>query len=189
LGTGLDQSRVALEQLDRPGRTLIEADVNQSLARGTSRYDAVLALDLIEHLDDDALAVRQLATLLRPGGILIISVPALPDLFGEFDRVQGHRRRYLPNELRRAFTGSGLQIERILWWGRWLVPMLSHQRAALKARPGEQASEVYRRYLKLPPWPLTLPLTLLFRLEQGPALGGRLETGTSLFAVSRKPPG
>jgi SAM-dependent methyltransferase len=188
-GIGLDQSRAALEQLDRPSRSLIEADLNQPLARGASQYDAVLALDVIEHLDDDKLAVGRLGTLLRPGGILIVSVPALPDLFSEFDRIQGHRRRYLPDDLRRVFAGSGLNIERILWWGQWLVPLLVRQRATLKPRPGDPASEVYRRYLKLPPWPLTLPLTLLFRLEERPALRCRLKTGTSLFAVGRKPPG
>ena len=186
--TGLDQSRRGLEHIDGPGRSLIEADLNQSIPRVASRFDAVLALDVIEHLDRDQRAVGRLGSLVRPGGVLIVSVPALPDLFGEFDVIQGHRRRYLPEDLRRAFAGSGLELERIFWWGRWLVPALRRQRGGTRARPGEPASSVYRRYLKLPPWPLPWLARLAFRLEEGPARRGRLGIGTSLFAVGRKSP-
>ena len=66
--TGLDQSRNALEQLDRAGRTLIEADLTQAIPGHAPQFDAVLALDVIEHLDLDGLAVRRLAALLRPAG-------------------------------------------------------------------------------------------------------------------------
>ena len=100
--TGLDLSRRALHQLDaeRPGRRLIEADLSQNLpVSATPDFDAVLALDVIEHLDDDRAAVARLARLVRPGGWLILSVPALPQLFSEFDAIQGHRRRYMPASL------------------------------------------------------------------------------------------
>jgi SAM-dependent methyltransferase len=185
---GLDQSRGALEQLNRPGRELIEADLNQAMPQRAERFDAALALDVIEHLDLDGFAVRQLGTLLRPGGILIVSVPALPALFGEFDRIQGHRRRYLPDDLRRVFDGSGLELERIFWWGGWFLPIVRRQRAAQKARPGEPAAAVYRRYLKFGPKSLTWLARLAFRLEEGRALRGRLKIGTSLVAAGRKQP-
>ncbi len=183
---GLDQSRRALERIDRPARSLIQADLSQPVAQGVSLYDAVLALDVIEHLDDDRIAVRRLGSLVRPGGALIVSVPALPDLFSEFDAVQGHRRRYLPESLRGVFAGSELELERVFWWGGWLVPTLRRQRAKARAQPGESASSVYARYLKLPPWPLPWLARLAFRLEEGPALRGRLAIGTSLFAVGRR---
>jgi 2-polyprenyl-3-methyl-5-hydroxy-6-metoxy-1,4-benzoquinol methylase len=184
---GMDVSRRALQQLDRPGRMLIEADLTRSIEDGVPTHDAVLALDVIEHLDDDGAAVRRLGTLTKPGGIVVVSVPALPDLFGEFDGVQGHRRRYLPQRLRAAFAGSGLVVERIFWWGRWLVPALERQRSGCKARPGESASEVYRRYLRLPPWPLGTVARWAFAMEREKAIRGRLRTGTSLFAVARRP--
>ncbi len=187
--TGLDQSRSALEQLDRPDRRLIEADLNQPLPDKVPQFEAVLALDLIEHLDEDGPAVSRLGTLVRPGGILIVSVPALPEFFGEFDRVQGHRRRYLPDRLRQAFDGSGLEVERVFWWCGWLVKPLKRSRARSKGRPGESPAQIYRRHLELPPWPVPWLLYLFFRREQTAALGGRLKTGTSLFAVARKPAG
>lgn len=186
---GLDISRLTLQAIDRPGRRLIEADLARPLPPRASGYDAVLALDVIEHLDDDRAAVRRLGTLARPGGRVIVSVPALPDLFGEFDAIQGHRRRYLPDDLKAAFEGSGLDLERLFWWGRWLVPTLRRQRSRSRTRPGDSPAEGYRRYLELPPWPAVAVARLAFSLERRRAIEGRLDVGTSLFAVARRPDG
>lgn len=184
---GMDISRRMLEMLDRPGRTLIQADLTKPLKAGAPRFQAALALDVIEHLDDDRDAVRRLGELVAPGGVLIVSVPALPDLFSEFDAVQGHRRRYLPDSLAGAFAGSGLVLERTFWWGRWLVPALRRQRSKSRARAGETPAQIYRRHLKSPPRPFSWLIDLAFRVEVRPALLGLLGSGTSLFAVARKP--
>ncbi len=77
---GMDVSLRTLQQLDRPGRTLIEADLTRPMAQDSPAHDAVLALDVIEHLDDDGAAVRRLGTLTTPGGIVVVSVPALPGI-------------------------------------------------------------------------------------------------------------
>jgi cyclopropane fatty-acyl-phospholipid synthase-like methyltransferase len=190
--TGLDVSRRGLELLDgeKPGRELIEADLTRSLPEGLELYDAVLALDVIEHLDDDRSAVERLGKLAAPGRVIVISVPAMPEMFSEFDAVQGHRRRYLPETLRQAFTDSGLEIERIFWWGSWLVPMLRRQRNRLQRNhtgPNGSASRVYSRYLRLPPWPGPLVLRAAFALAERRTLDGKLTIGTSLFAMARRP--
>lgn len=184
---GLDLSRRALDRLDGPDRSLVQADLSKPLNGEVAPQDAVLALDVIEHLDDDKAAVARLGTLVKPGGAMIVSVPALPEFFSEFDSIQNHRRRYLPESLRSAFADSDLELQRIFWWGQWLVPILRRERARPKARPGESASQIYRRYLNLPPWPLPLLAELLLAWEQRPAIQGRLRTGTSLFAVARRP--
>lgn len=183
---GADISRRALELLDRPGRDLVEADLNQPLPRGVETFDAVLALDVIEHIDDDRMAVERLANLTRPGGFVIVSVPALPEFFTEFDEIQGHRRRYLDQTLRAAFNDTDLEVAQVFWWGSWMVPMLRWSRRKPKGVPGESAAQTYRRHLKLPPWPLPLVLRAAFALEQDRALDGKLRTGTSLFAVARR---
>lgn len=183
---GMDISRRVLEQLDRPGRALIEADLTKPFRADVPLSDAVLALDVIEHLDDDREAVHRLGTLLRPGGALVVSVPALPQLFSEFDAIQGHRRRYLPATLREAFHDTGLELERVFWWGRWLVPTLQRQRARPRSIAGASPAQVYRQYLRVPGRPVSWIATLAFALEERPALRGWLHSGTSLFAVARR---
>jgi SAM-dependent methyltransferase len=183
---GMDISRRSLERLDRPGRELYLADLTRDLIGNPDGFEAVLALDVIEHIDDDRAAVTRLGRLVRPGGVVILSVPALPQFFSEFDEVQGHRRRYLPETLRAAFSGSDLAVERLFWWGQWLVPMLRRQRRLPRGITGESPVQTYRRYLALPPWPAPLALSLGFALEGGKALAGKLQTGTSLFAIARR---
>lgn len=183
---GLDISRQVLDVLDGPGRLLIEADLNAEPPADVKPYDALFALDVIEHLDDDRCGVRRLAGLLRPGGLAVVSVPARPDLFSDFDRIQGHRRRYVPETLREAFDGSGLDILKIFWWGAWMVPVLRRMRAPRKRGRGS-ASMDYAHYLRVPPWPIPHLMSLAFALEKRRALNGKLGTGTTLFAIARRP--
>ena len=63
------------------------------------RYDAIVAVNVIEHIADDRLLVSRLAELLRPGGRLLIYVPACPIAFGSLDVALGHHRRYTPATL------------------------------------------------------------------------------------------
>jgi hypothetical protein len=96
------------------------------------------------------------AARVKPGGVAVVSVPALPRLFSHFDTIQGHRRRYEPATLRRAFEGSGLEVETVIWWGAWMVPVLARQRAR-KTPPRQAAERTYADYLRLPPWPVPRP--------------------------------
>jgi SAM-dependent methyltransferase len=182
--TGLDISRRILEIIDRPDRQLVEADITQPLPASFANCDGLLALDVIEHLDDDQHAVRQLARLVGSGGIVIVSVPALPDLFSEYDRIQGHRRRYLPETLRAAFANTGLMLQNLFWWGAWMVPILRRMR---QNTSGNRApARTYADYLRIPPWPVPWLMNLLYEWEHRRALRGRLRTGTSLFAVAAR---
>lgn len=180
--TGLDVSRRALECLDRADRSLIEADLTSPLR--DARFDAILALDVIEHLDDDRAAVARLARLVRPGGLVIVSVPALPDLFSEFDAVQGHRRRYLPDTLRATFDGSGLDVESIRWWCGLLVPLFRRRRRG--RRVDEAPVETYRRHVASPPRSISAALRVLFEAEHRVTLAGWGRVGTSLIALARR---
>jgi SAM-dependent methyltransferase len=187
--TGLDISRQALERLDRPGRTLVEADLTRPFDEescGRPTFDAILALDIIEHVDDDQALLSSLATLLKPGGHLIVNVPALPELFSEFDEVNGHRLRYEPPGLRAAFHDTNLAIERLFYWNAWSVPLFGLRRLGKKPTGrSDETLEIYGRHLALPPWPFPWLFRQAFAREQTRALKGQLERGTSLMAVAR----
>ena len=184
--TGMDISRSVLEKIDLPTRCLIEADLRNPLPDQFESYDGLLALDVIEHLDDDQGGVRQMTKLLRPGGTAILSVPALPELFCDFDEIQGHRRRYLPETLRVAIEGGGLKVLKIFWWGAWMVPFLRMTRSR-NQKGARVKPKTYLEYLSVPPWPAPLLFRLAFALEETLALSGRLRTGSSLFVVARRP--
>jgi SAM-dependent methyltransferase len=185
--TGLDASRKTLDRLDRAYRKLIEADLSQDIPDSVPTYDCVLALDVIEHIDDDRRAVVQLGRLIRPDGRVIVSVPALPELYSQFDEVQGHRRRYTAQSLRMCLEGAGLIVEDILWWGQWMVHLLRMRKAGRRRSPGETSVDVYRHYLALPPWPGPWAMKLMFRIDRWRTLRRRNVTGTSLIAVAARP--
>jgi len=185
---GLDSSRQILERIDCPNRRLIEADLTQELPKDRVSAKAILALDVIEHMDDDRDFLRRVAKLLLPSGVAVVSAPARPDLFSEFDRIQGHRRRYLPDSLRAAFVDSGLRVSQLFWWGAWMVPVLRRMRSGNRV-VGMEREKSYAEYLRLPWWPLPLAMQLLYALEQPMAMRGKLATGTSLFAIAERDQG
>ncbi len=85
----------------------------------------VLAINVLEHIDDDADALRRMAELTSPGGHVVIWVPGYQQLYGEFDRAVGHVRRYTPTTLRDAFERAGLAalevkpvnlLGGVAWW-------------------------------------------------------------------------
>jgi len=182
---GMDISRNILQMIDRPTRHLLQVDLRKPVPGFQAKADALLLLDVIEHVDDDRQVTQHCGELLRPGGLGIVSVPARPDLFSAFDEIQGHRRRYLPDRLRAAFANTGLQVRQIFWWGQWMVPLLRRRNKSSSADKAASA-RTYADYLRLPPWPGPLVMRLLYLWEQPRAIRGKLQTGTSLFAVVAK---
>ncbi len=68
----------------------------------------VIAINVLEHIEDDSAALRALAGLVEPGGKIVLWVPGYMQLYGDFDRRVGHVRRYTPTTLRAAIVGAGL---------------------------------------------------------------------------------
>jgi hypothetical protein len=147
----------------------------------------VLAMDVIEHIDDDVAAARQLLSLTHPGGLVILSVPALPELFSEFDRIQSHRRRYTPDQLAKVLELAGFCSVRLLWWGQLMYWMIRRQRSRNKGVAGESAEQTYLRYLHLPGYPLRLGIDAVFWADRWITRFGLGRRGTSLIAVARRP--
>jgi SAM-dependent methyltransferase len=72
--------------------------------------ETIVAMNVIEHIEDEVAAMRDLATALVPGGRLVIWVPGYPALYGDFDRKVGHVRRHTPATLCAAVTAAGFQV-------------------------------------------------------------------------------
>ena len=84
--------------------------------------DVIVMHDVLEHIEDEASTVARLATLLKPDGVLVTSVPALPTLFGYHDEQLGHFRRYTRRTLRAALQPA-FRIDRLRYYGTTMVPV------------------------------------------------------------------
>jgi SAM-dependent methyltransferase len=131
--TSADASKAAVKVLrDRaPGR-VAEADVT-SLPFEDESFDAAVLGEVLEHVEDDRQALAEVARVLRPRGVLALSVPADPKLYGPSDRWAGHVRRYTRRALLEACSAAGLTVHRCVGWG-FPVSRLYHR-------------HVYERYL------------------------------------------
>jgi SAM-dependent methyltransferase len=86
------------------------------------RIDSILLSNVLEHIPDDAGAVRRFREILDPGGRLVIFVPALQALFGSMDRAVGHYRRYSPDTLRPVLEHNGFSIQAMEWMNLLTIP-------------------------------------------------------------------
>ena len=84
--------------------------------------DALVALQVLEHIEDDVAALTQTHRILKPGGIAVLEVPAGPHLYDAYDRALKHFRRYRMRELVDKLTGTGFRIERRSHLGFFLYP-------------------------------------------------------------------
>ena len=82
-------------------------DLEGFAAAADRRYDAVVMVNVLEHIKDDEAALARLFKLIRPGGHLMILVPALPWLYSRLDELVGHYRRYTRIELLDKVHGAG----------------------------------------------------------------------------------
>jgi ubiquinone/menaquinone biosynthesis C-methylase UbiE len=115
--TSVDASSAAVEVLRRrvPGE-IAQADVT-TLPFADAAFDAAVLGEVLEHVEDDRGALEEVARVLRPGGVLVVSVPADPKRFGPSDRWAGHVRRYSRQELLSACEAGGFTVERCRAWG------------------------------------------------------------------------
>ena len=141
-------------------------------------YDLIGAFDVIEHVDDDSAAVASLAKRLKPGGKMVITVPAHQWMWSAHDVVNHHQRRYSKAALKRLITGSPLRLEKIGYLNSLLFPLAVGARFAGKVMGKDSSDDA------LPPGPINWALEKVFGLERH--LVGRLPLppGLSLFAVA-----
>jgi SAM-dependent methyltransferase len=136
--------------------------------------DCCVCLNALEHIEDDRQALRGMASILAPGGVVVLLVPAFPALYGPIDSNLGHYRRYSRGSLNRLADSAGLRIGKAHYmnaagfFGWWVNSHILRRTAQ-----SERQIEIFDRYL----------VPLMSRLE------GMVQPpfGQSLFAVLGKP--
>ncbi len=106
---------VAARRIEPRGGSVING-IHEAVPAG-STFDAVCAFEVLEHIEDDRAALVSWIPFIKPGGHLILSVPAFQDRFGPMDIHAGHFKRYSPEGLRRTLTDAGLVVDDITVYG------------------------------------------------------------------------
>jgi SAM-dependent methyltransferase len=174
----------------RTACALVQGDVEQP-GFGVP-FDVVGAFDVVEHLTDDLRILRSLHAMLRPGGVLLLTVPAYQSLWSYFDEASHHCRRYEPEDLRQKLNQTGFEVLFLspfmatVYPLMWLVRRLGSWRRRGKAPSAETDLSLTLQELRIVPvlnWLLTFVLRQEARLIQARIV---LPFGSSLIAAARR---
>jgi SAM-dependent methyltransferase len=149
-------------------------------------FDLVTALDVIEHLDDDVAALREMRRVLRPGGHLLVTVPAHQFMWGDQDEVNMHKRRYVAAQLRERLTEAGFDVLRLSYMNALMFAPIAVvrflRRLQHRVRP-QTTNESDFRYPA--PRPVNFLLGLLFGLEAPIVRRINIPIGVSIVALAQ----
>ncbi len=181
-GVELSDTSVALARARDAGE-VIEGSV-LDMAFAADSFDLAVSLDVIEHLDDDLSALRELRRVIAPGGALLVTVPAYQWLWSGHDEINHHHRRYTRRSLQRVAEQSGWEQARTTYFNSLLLPAAIVLRVldrVNRAKTTESSLDLW-----VPPGPLNWLLERPLALEAALiARGGRIPAGLSLLAVFR----
>ncbi len=178
---GLDYSPLAVQftrqRVDCP---VVEGSIT-ALPFADARFDAITSIDVLYHIEQPAIALREFARCLRPGGLVVLNVPAYRWLWSYHDTAVHSHHRFTRSELATLMRGAGLKPVYATYWNTFLFPAIVVRRKLLPP-PKDGTSDV-RDY---PAW-ITAPLRALLATERAwLKTGATLPFGTSVFAVARK---
>jgi SAM-dependent methyltransferase len=176
----LDKSARTLAS-KRLGRKVKDARLPDLSMFERNGYDMVALLDVLEHVPDDIGSLRAIHRRLKPGGALLLTVPANPWMWSAHDVAHHHFRRYTRAGLSRLFMQAGFEVQLLSYFNSLLFPPIAAARLLHKAAGRDSADDA------LPGAKINGLLNTVFGLEAG--LIGRLPMpfGVSLAAVVRRP--
>ncbi|HEX3693149.1 MAG TPA: class I SAM-dependent methyltransferase [Solirubrobacteraceae bacterium] len=180
-GVELSPTSVRLARDRQVGEVLEGSVLDMDLDEGS--FDLTVSLDVIEHLQDDVAALRELRRVTKPGGALLVTVPAYQWLWSGHDEVNHHHRRYSRRTLLDAAEQAGWHAERTAHFNSLLLPAAMLLRVLERFKPATTKSSLD---LWVPPAPLNWALRQALNLEATViGRGGSIPAGLSLLAVFR----
>ena len=163
---------------DRLGRPAIESTLPELPGVDRGAYDLVALLDVLEHVEEDRASLASIAGTLKPGGRILLTVPAHPWMWSAHDEVNHHKRRYTRAALREVIGSAGLRADYLSYFNTLLFPIAAAARIVGRATGRKDSDD------RLPPAPVNRAFEFLFGLERYAVGRVRLPAGVSLVAIA-----
>lgn len=191
---GLEIDPRPVKMARQRGYDVDQFDATQPMPFPDGSFDAVTALDVIEHNQDDLAILADSYRVLKPGGHMIITVPALMWLWSHNDDINAHVRRYTAAELKQKLAQTGFTVRRVTYNNFFVFPLAASLillRRKAKAEPKlashHLSEDEYQVEMEPASPPVNTLLTLVGKIEAALIGYVNLPIGTSLIAVGQKP--
>lgn len=188
---GIDYNPRPLPVAQQRGLPVMQGSGNE-LPFLANTFDLVALLDTVEHIPDELGVLYECQRVLKPGGKLIVTVPAFMWLWSYNDEINAHQRRYTAPELQQKLELCGLHVKRISYNNFFLFPAIAGIRVIRPYNPGlksphlDQEPDVYQVDMEPIPEPANTVLHGVGWLEAEILERGQLPFGTSVIAIAEK---
>lgn len=166
--------------LQTQGVTAKDGALPSELPWKPGSFDLTCAFDVIEHVEDDAGAIRALADMTAPGGRLVVTVPAYRWLWSRHDDIHHHKRRYRRSEMKALFEAAGLKIEKASYFNTLLFPLAAAVRLLGRLFGAHGGADT------MPPAPVNALFSKLFAAEAGWVAKSSFPFGLSIVVIGKK---
>jgi len=178
--TGIDLSEKFVEHVSEKIKNFKNIKIEQgditNLKFNNETFDAIFCGEILEHIENDDTAIKELFRVLTPGGLVFISVPANPKLWDKSDTWASHHRRYTKKSLNSLLTNNKFKVKKMHYWG-FPVTRIYHKKLYLKSLNNQKLkNSKIKKYSK--------PLSLIFKIDN---LFNWTNKGIGLIAVAEKP--
>lgn len=154
----------------------------EALPHPDASFDLLLALDVLEHCENEKESLDEAWRVLRPGGTLLLTVPAMPSMWGPHDELNAHYRRYTADTLNSALAASAFTRKRTTYFNSLLLPVGLLSRIASRHLKSQAVTG-----MELPPAPLNAALLGVFTAERHLLRHMDMPLGMSLLTLAHKP--
>ena len=182
---GVDMDEEAIEYCRARGLEKVTRADAENLPFPSSTFDLVTAFDIVEHTDDDLRVLSEFARVLKPGGTLLVSVPAYMFLWGAQDEISLHKRRYVASQLRARLESAGFQLQKLTYMNAILFGPIAAIRLVRRLLP--KPPEVKSDFTFPAPRFANGFLAAAFGAERFAVRRFDIPFGVSIAAVARKP--
>jgi SAM-dependent methyltransferase len=182
---GIDADSEAIRFCRERGIERVRHVASLPLPFDEDTFVLVTALDVLEHIDDDAAMLAEIHRVLSPGGKLLVSVPAYRFLWGPQDVISEHKRRYVARELEARLAGAGFELQRLSYFNTFLFPPIAAIRLLRISRIRKH--ELRSDFELTKPGRINALLARLFALEAPLLERLDLPFGVSILGLAFKP--